>query len=98
MQTKPLGHQLSLQSQHLPEQLSKIPTGKLPWLLSSRLFNAIGLGVLLIVPPGANVVTGKWVFRHNLKPDGSLERYKAEWVIRGFTQHAGIDFGETVSG
>jgi hypothetical protein len=48
-------------------------------------------------PPGANVVTGKWVFRHKLKPDGSLERYKARWVVRGFTQRAGIDFGETFS-
>ena len=37
-------------------------------------------------PPGANVVSGKWVFRHKLNPDGSLERYKARWVVRGFTQ------------
>ena len=28
-------------------------------------------------PPGANVVSGKWVFRHKLNPDGSLECYKA---------------------
>lgn len=28
-------------------------------------------------PPGANIVTGKWLFRHKLKADGSLERYKA---------------------
>jgi len=46
-------------------------------------------------PPGANVVSGKWVFKHKLKPDGTLERYKARWVVRGFTQQAGIDFGET---
>jgi len=48
-------------------------------------------------PPGANVVSGKWVFRHKLNPDGSLERYKARWVVRGFTQRAGIDFSETFS-
>jgi hypothetical protein len=30
-----------------------------------------------------------------LNPDGSLERYKARWVVRGFTQRAGVDFGET---
>jgi hypothetical protein len=46
-------------------------------------------------PPGANVVSGKWVFKHKLNPDGSLERYKARWVVRGFTQRAGVDFGET---
>jgi histone deacetylase 1/2 len=46
-------------------------------------------------PPGAHIVTGKWVFKHKLNPDGSLERYKARWVVRGFTQRAGVDFGET---
>jgi hypothetical protein len=36
-------------------------------------------------PKGANVVTGKWLFKHKLNSDGSLERYKARWVVRGFT-------------
>jgi hypothetical protein len=43
-------------------------------------------------PPSSHVVIGKWVFKHKLNPDGSLERYKAMWVVRGFTQHAGVDF------
>ncbi|KAM0837426.1 hypothetical protein ACQ4PT_061674 [Festuca glaucescens] len=34
---------------------------------------------------GVNVVTGKWIFRHKLNPDGTLARYKARWVVRGFT-------------
>jgi hypothetical protein len=28
-------------------------------------------------PPYANAITGKWVFKHKLLPDGTLERYKA---------------------
>lgn len=48
-------------------------------------------------PPGVNVVTGKWLFRHKFKADGSLERYKARWVLRGFSQRPGVDFDETFS-
>jgi hypothetical protein len=37
----------------------------------------------LVPPPqNANIISGKWVFRHKLKPDGSLDRYKAHWVLR----------------
>jgi uncharacterized membrane protein len=35
---------------------------------------------------GSNVVTGKWIFKHKFNSDGSLEWYKARWVLRGFTQ------------
>ena len=48
-------------------------------------------------PPGANIVSGKWLFRHKLKADGALERYKARWVVRGFSQRPGVDFDETFS-
>ena len=48
-------------------------------------------------PPHINIVTGKWVFGHKLHPDGTLDCYKARWVLRGFTQRPGIDFGETFS-
>jgi hypothetical protein len=52
---------------------------------------------LVPCPAGVNVVTDKWIFRHKLNPDGTLARYKAHWVVRGFTQQAGVDYGETFS-
>jgi len=48
-------------------------------------------------PAKANVVTGKWIFKHNFHADGSLERYKACWVLQGFTQRPGVDYDETFS-
>jgi hypothetical protein len=48
-------------------------------------------------PPGVNIVTHKWVFHHNFHADGSLDRFKARWMLHSFTQQTGIDFGETFS-
>nr|AAT38052.1 unknown protein [Oryza sativa Japonica Group]BAG97874.1 unnamed protein product [Oryza sativa Japonica Group] len=48
-------------------------------------------------PPGANVVTGKWIFKHKFHSDGSLARHKARWVVRGYSQQHDIDYNETFS-
>jgi hypothetical protein len=48
-------------------------------------------------PPGANIVSGKWIFHHKYNSDGSLSHHKARWVVRGFSQQPGIDYDETFS-
>nr|ABA94365.1 retrotransposon protein, putative, unclassified [Oryza sativa Japonica Group] len=48
-------------------------------------------------PPGANVVSGKWIFRHKFHSDGTLARHKARWVVRDYSQQHGIDYDETFS-
>jgi hypothetical protein len=46
-------------------------------------------------PPRSNVMMGKWLFDHKFHVDGSLERYKARCISRGFIQRPGIDYDKT---
>jgi hypothetical protein len=50
-----------------------------------------------IVPLPSHVVpiTCKWVFKVKIKSYGSIERYKARLVARGFQQTQGLDYDET---
>jgi hypothetical protein len=51
----------------------------------------------ILCPCGTNVVTGKWIFKYQFKANGTLERYKARWVLCGFTQHPDVDYDEIFS-
>ena len=48
-----------------------------------------------IPPKGVNLVSTRWVFTVKVKADGTLDRYKARLVARGFSQIYGIDYFET---
>ncbi|CAI7736266.1 unnamed protein product [Closterium sp. NIES-54] len=41
-------------------------------------------------PPGANIVSGMWIFRVK-RPPGSPPVFKARYVARGFSQRQGVD-------
>ena len=47
--------------------------------------------------PKQKVINYKWGFKVKLKPNGSVERYKACLVAKGFHQTHGLDYFETFS-
>ncbi|CAI5484956.1 unnamed protein product [Closterium sp. Yama58-4] len=49
-----------------------------------------------VPPPGANIVSGMWIFRVK-RPPGSPLVFKARYVARGFSQREGVDFFQTFS-
>jgi hypothetical protein len=53
--------------------------------------------VLVPRPSGVNIDPSKWIFKTKQRPDGSVDKYKARLVARGFTQQLGIDYGDTFS-
>ncbi|CAI5951150.1 unnamed protein product [Closterium sp. NIES-64] len=49
-----------------------------------------------VPPPGANIVSGMWIFRVK-RPPGSPPVFKARYVARGFSQRQGADYFQTFS-
>jgi hypothetical protein len=52
---------------------------------------------LVDLPKGFKPINSKWVFRRKLRPDGTIERFKARLVVKGYTQKFGVDFFYTYS-
>ena len=42
-------------------------------------------------PYGCKLVGCKWVFKKKLRPDGTIEKYKARLVAKSYTQKEGED-------
>lgn len=53
---------------------------------------SMGTWELCDLPRGKKSIPCRWVFKRKLTPSGSIERYKARLVVKGFHQRYGVDY------
>ena len=46
-------------------------------------------------PERKSVATSKWIFKMKHVANGSVEKHKARFIAKGFSQKEGVDYGET---
>jgi len=49
------------------------------------------------LPAGKQAIGCRWMYKVKHKSDGSIVRFKARLVVKGYTQQAGVDYTETYS-
>ena len=52
---------------------------------------------LVNLPPGCKPLSFKWVFKRKRKVNGSIDKYKARLVIKGYKKTEGLDYFDTYS-
>jgi len=53
--------------------------------------------ILADLPKNRKTLKDRWVYKTKTNSDGSMNKYKARWVAKGFLQKYSIDYIETLS-
>lgn len=51
--------------------------------------------IITTLPPNKRSIGFKWVYKTKYNYDGSIERYKAFLVVKGYTRREGFDYHDT---
>jgi hypothetical protein len=57
--------------------------------------NKLNTWTLIPRPKNESIVSGKWVYKLKINPDNTIDKYKARYVARGFSQQYGVNYNET---
>ena len=80
----------------IDEALRSVDRKHWRFALDSEYDQLVDAKTWILVPrsEAKNVISGKWVFKIKKNSDGTIDRYKARWCARGFSQKHDIDYTE----